>query len=45
MSKMEKLLDKLEELIREAEEANCPYVGLFSLEELLREYGREVDDK
>lgn len=41
---MNKLLDKIEELIKNAAEVNCPYVGVFELKELLKEYGREVDD-
>lgn len=42
---MSELLDKIEELIRKANEANCPYIGVFDLEEILKEYGREVDDE
>ena len=42
---MNELLDKIEELIREANEANCPYVGIYSLKMLLKEHGREVDDE
>ena len=42
---MNELLDKIEELIKEANEANCPYVDIYSLKKLLEEYGREVDDK
>ena len=42
---MNELLDKIEELIREAQRCNCPYVGIHDLNELLMEYGREeVDD-
>ena len=41
---MNELLDKIEVLIKEAESVNCPYVGIHSLNELLKEYGREVDD-
>lgn len=42
---MNELLDKIEELIREAQKVNCPYVSIFSLNQLLMEYGREeVDD-
>lgn len=44
MDELNKLLDKIEELIREANKVNCPYVGIFSLKEILEEYGREVDD-
>ena len=43
---MNELLDKIEELIREAQKSNCPYVGIFSLNQLLVEYGREeVEDE
>lgn len=42
---MEELLNKIEELIKEANKSNCPYVGVFELNDLLEEYGRErVED-
>ena len=44
MDELNRVLDKIEELIREAQEVDCPYVGIFSLNELLKEYRREVVD-
>lgn len=45
MDELNKVLDTIEELVREANEATCLYVGISSLKELLEEYGRKVDDK
>lgn len=39
------VLDKIEELIAEAKTVQCPYVGIFELEELLAAHGRKVDDE
>lgn len=43
-SKLDHVLDKITELIIEAKSINCPYVGIFALEKILRECGREVED-
>ena len=44
MNGLNELLDKIENCIKEANESNCPYVGVFELECILKEYGREVSN-
>lgn len=42
---MEELLDRIEELVKEANKSNCPYVGVFELNDLLEAFGRNrVED-
>lgn len=43
-SKLDHVLDEITKLIVEAKSINCPYVGIFALEEILQECGREIED-